>query len=354
MKTILFSFLFQKRKFDQHINDGKLPTTFEPIGRKKSGNQNVKNLRRSQPSSLSCSSLSEEKMIILEQTQEYCSFCTQDYSHLSDSDDSSTGSNSMKQSNLESQTKDLNDSSSSYPFSTIKEKPSMKLVKVLKPILVNEDFVDGKTSHPLSSKEEDMELIDPPKNFLPSRGNHLPRPIIPIGPRFQAEVPKWEDTTNTKYLDGGDDLKWFGTQVLPMPFISKTNAKSIGKGRPNSCLCDFPRSIYCVQQHIREARELLKLEIGTAFSSWKFDDMGEDVSKSWTFKEQKKFESLVKLYSQSNDTDFWKLAMKHFPSKSMKCMINYYYNVYIPRRMSMETRSSFGLVNHEPKQGLQD
>jgi hypothetical protein len=77
--------------------------------------------------------------------------------------------------------------------------------------------------------------------------------------------------------------------------------------------------------------------------------MGEDVSKSWTTEEQMKFDSLVKSYLLLNHTKFWKLAMEYFPSKSMKCLISYYYNVYIPRWMSIETRSSFGAVDYEPK-----
>jgi len=31
--------------------------------------------------------------------------------------------------------------------------------------------------------------------------------------------------------------------------------------------------------------------------------------------------------------------MKNFLSKSLKCLVNYYHNIYIPRCLSMDTRS---------------
>ncbi|KOM37635.1 hypothetical protein LR48_Vigan03g101700 [Vigna angularis] len=162
-----------------------------------------------------------------------------------------------------------------------------------------------------------------------SDDNEIPRPVIPIGPRFQAEVPKWEGTTN---VNNDDDSKWSGVQVWPMPNISENSIEGTGKGRLGG-------SIECVKLHIREARELLKLEIGATFSSWKFDEMGEEFSQSWTLEEDKKFESMMKLNTSSKTRNFWKLALKHFPSKSLKCMVNFYHNVYIPRCLSMKTRS---------------
>jgi len=84
-------------------------------------------------------------------------------------------------------------------------------------------FTDGKTSLLLSSVEEDMDLVRSLNNFLPTRGNHLPRPIIPIGPRFQAKIPKWEGGTDIKQGNDDDGLKWYGTQIWPIPFIFETN-----------------------------------------------------------------------------------------------------------------------------------
>ncbi|KAJ1437357.1 hypothetical protein SESBI_03684 [Sesbania bispinosa] len=276
---------------------------------------------------------------------ECCMFNTEDYSHLSDSDDSISRPKPKKQGNLKRHHQDLKASGNytSNAKTSIQVKPKMKFSKALKPWM-NGDFVDSnETSLSLNSKKEDMELNEPFKNFLSSRDSHHPRPVIPLGPRFQAEVPKWEDTANIKHHNN-EDLKWLGTQIWPMLVMS---TKGIEKSRLNLCSREVHGSIHCVQKHINIETELLELEIGKSRSSWKFDDIGEDVSKSWTLKEQKDFESLIKLYLLSNDTSFWMLALEHFPSKSTKCLVSYYYNVYIPRCVRMKAFSSFGSVNDD-------
>lgn len=187
------------------------------------------------------------------------------------------------------------------------------------------------TSIEEKSKEEDMEVINSLKNFLPSRGNHLPRPVIPIGPRFQAEFRKWDGKANIKQ------------------YACKTKGKGIGDGMLNSCMCDNPELVNRVKKHIDEARECLKSEIDTGYSSRKFDDIEEYALKSWTLEEQKKFESLKKLNLLSSYTKFSKLLMEYFPSQSMTSMMNYYYNEYIPRCMSIESRSPLGAVDRESK-----
>ncbi|KAK7339826.1 hypothetical protein VNO77_20512 [Canavalia gladiata] len=307
----------KKRRNDQYMNGDKFATTLGLITREKCCNQNA----------------------IINDTIQYCSICREDYSYLSKSDEFIEG----LKGHMKNCRKDLGTRKT-------KEKPSMEFFKALESF-VNEDFHNSsETSRSLSSKNEDMELNQPQKSSLASKTNHIPRPVIPIGPNFQAEVPKWEGTTNVRHHNSDDDLKWLGTQLWPMPDFTKSNVKGIGEGRPDSCSCEFPGSIDCVRLHVSEARQLLKLEIGTTFSSWKFDKMGEDVSKSWTLKEQKEFESIVKLNPLSKDTNFWKLAIEHFPSKSMKCLVNYYHNVYIPRCLSLETRSFLDAVDSDDDQ----
>ncbi|KAI5424233.1 AT-rich interactive domain-containing protein 1 isoform X1 [Lathyrus oleraceus] len=281
----------QKRKCKQYINGDKF--------------DNAKDQKRKSPSHVLCSRLSDGKRIKCGSPQndrvEFCSISRQDYSHLSDVVDSGKRLNYlMNEESFYIHARDLMDNSYSCGIATsIKEK----------------------------LKEEDMEFADSRKRFLPSRSNHLPRPFIPIGPRFQAEVPKWEASTNIKQYDNDDCLKWLGTQLWPMPSLSRNNAKSLGKGRPDSSLGENLESVDCVKKHI-EVREFLKSKVNDTFSSWKFDNK-RDASKSWTTEEEKKFESLVKLNLLSSDTKFWKLVMEYFPSKSIECMMNYYYNAYI-------------------------
>ncbi|XP_024625355.1 uncharacterized protein [Medicago truncatula] len=204
----------QKRKLDQYINDGEFTTSYEFTCKDKYGSENVKGQRRN-PSPLTCSTLWDGKGIILQGTQEYgflaqnelgkkIGIYTEDYSHLSDSNDSIKGSGYLtNHGSLNIHARDL--------------------------MVGNSHSCSAKTSIEEKPKEEDMDLIHSLKNFLPSRGNHLPRPFIPIGPRFQAEVPKWEGTTNIKQYNNDDCVKWLGTQIWPMPSLSKTNAKEYWK-----------------------------------------------------------------------------------------------------------------------------
>ena len=165
---------------------------------------------------------------------------------------------------------------------------------------------------------------------------------VPIGPNFQAEIPELIGLLDTKSLYDDNDLRWLGTQIWPIkgekPSV-ETTMKTIGKGRPTSCSCISPRSIGCVRYHISESRLRLQKEIGYAFWSWKFDEMGEFASKSWTLEEQTTFKSLMKTNQISSRKNVVKLALKYFPDKCHKSIISYYYNVFILRRMSLQTRA---------------
>ncbi|XP_060202240.1 uncharacterized protein LOC132630696 isoform X2 [Lycium barbarum] len=154
-------------------------------------------------------------------------------------------------------------------------------------------FVKGSRSRPLQPLCQSPRLL----NFI---GDHLQRFVIPVGPRFQADVPDWTVPA--------------GTTV-------------------------------CVKRHVSEERRLLQCELGPAFFSWKFDEMGEQVSKAWSFKEAATFESLVKRKPQLNGKSFLNNALKSLPQKNGKTIINYYFNVFIPRQLSLQNRSSNKLVN---------
>ncbi|OIW01248.1 hypothetical protein TanjilG_10409 [Lupinus angustifolius] len=375
----------------------KSTITFEQTNKENYANQVAKKHRKGESSTLSCLPLFNEKWDSLEGTQghvafhvtndiakdhncgwkdsshlsdsivslhemqgrvfdatndreKYCIVCCEDYSHLNDFDESDEEFlielNRIKQGDLKKYS-EISKNKRSYMIETsIKEKSNSKLFKELKP-LVNEDFdvSNSRNSYSLILGKENCKIGQP----LPFHSNRCPKLAIPIGPRFQAEIPQWEDLNNTRQynIDDDDDSKWFGNEIWPMPNIMETNTKGVGNGRPKVCSCDIPGSIDCVQLHISEAREWLKLEIGATFSTWKFDEMGEDVSKSWTMDEQKEFELLTRLCKQSKNMDFWKNAMEKFPSKPLKNMINYYYNVCIPRRMRTMTRASFGTIDSD-------
>ncbi|KAL5061040.1 hypothetical protein RYX36_032644 [Vicia faba] len=215
----------QKMQCKQYIN-----------GKKKYGIDNTKDQKRKPPSPVLCSIPSNGKKTkygspAQNDRVDSCSISRQDYSHLSDAQDSAKQPNYlMNEESFHIHVRDLMDDSYSYGIATsIKDK----------------------------LKEEDMEFADSRKKFLPPRGNHLPRPFIPIGPRFQAEVPKWEASTNINQYDNDNCLKWLGTQIWPIPSLSRNNAKNLGKGMPDSSSGENLESVDRVKTH-GEVRECFK------------------------------------------------------------------------------------------------
>lgn len=174
----------------------------------------------------------------------------------------------------------------------------------------------------------------------------MPRKRIPIGPYFQAVVPPWDGLPKQlgnvacSSVDDLEDSKFLGTQIWPVRGGRKVvNKERIGKGRSNTCFCEFPGSIECVRFHIQEERERLKSELGSAFFTWRFDDMGEDVSRSWAPAEERKFRALVRLNPVSIGKNFWNHLPACFPSKSMEMLVSYYFNVFVLRRRSIQNRA---------------
>lgn len=203
--------------------------------------------------------------------------------------------------------------------------------------------VKGSRSRPLQLPRQSSRLL----NFI---GDHLQRFVVPVGPRFQADVPDWTvpaDKDNTNYeASNSENSKWLGTRVWPIEIRNmKVSSRAIGKGRPHSCSCRSPGTTVCVKRHVSEERLILQRDLGPAFFSWKFDEMGEQASKAWSSKEEATFESLVKRKPQLNGKNFLKHALKSLPQKTRKTIINYYFNVFIPRQLSLQNRSSNNLVN---------
>ncbi|XP_059305427.1 uncharacterized protein LOC132057012 [Lycium ferocissimum] len=196
--------------------------------------------------------------------------------------------------------------------------------------------VKGSRSRPLQPPRQSPRLL----NFI---GDHLQRFVIPVGPRFQADIPDW---TVPADKDDSENSRWLGTQVWPIETGNmEVSSRAIGKGRLHSCSCRSPGTTVCVKRHVSEERRILQRDLGPAFFSWKFDEMGEQVSKAWSSKEQTTFESLVKRKPQLNGKNFLKYALKSLPQKTAKTIINYYFNVFIPRQLSLQNRSSNKLVN---------
>ncbi|KAL8146503.1 hypothetical protein AgCh_004290 [Apium graveolens] len=194
---------------------------------------------------------------------------------------------------------------------------------------------DSSNSSNLGESRNDgsLSLSNRSVNFL---CDQFERMAVPVGRHFQADVPEWNGPSGEVLVIGGfDNARWLGTKVWP---IGRQNVKAIsravGKGRPSSCSCASPGSTNCVRHHILEKRRILQSDLGPLFHIWKFDEMGEEVSKSWTVKEQECFDLIA-----NRKSNFVQNALKSFPFKCKEDITNYYFNVFIPRFMSSQTRS---------------
>ncbi|XP_077223850.1 AT-rich interactive domain-containing protein 2-like [Tasmannia lanceolata] len=163
------------------------------------------------------------------------------------------------------------------------------------------------------------------------------RKRVPVGSLYQAEVPDWTGPVS----ESSYESKWLGTLHWPpkvKDFKVLTEDNAIGKGRPHSCGCELRGSVECVRFHVAEKRLRLKQELGSAFSSWRFNHMGEEVSLSWTGDEELRFKAMVRLNPKSLHNNFWDKAYISFPSKRRQALVSYYFNAYLLRCRSYQNR----------------
>ncbi|CAK9156755.1 unnamed protein product [Ilex paraguariensis] len=173
---------------------------------------------------------------------------------------------------------------------------------------------------------------------------------VPIGPYFQTEVPEWTGEAHES------DSKWLGTKVWPLEKGEQSKylieRDRIGKGRQDSCGCQFPGSLECVRFHVTEKRMKMKLELGMAFHRWKFNKMGEEVALSWTKEEEKEFHAMVQSNPPSLDKRFWNEIFKSFPRRSREELFSYYYNVLLLRCRGRQNRSFSSDIDSEDDESV--
>lgn len=203
-------------------------------------------------------------------------------------------------------------------------------------------------------KPKKRNLRSPQKSveWLEDISDCLPGLVIPVGPRFQADVAEWTGLSNEgRYLNGDvNTSKWLGSRTWPLQdgITITTGGGEIGRGRPDSCSCSYPGSSPCIHRHVSEERGRLQSDLGPAFKSWKFDEMGVDVSKSWTSKQRDKFDDLMMMTNPvSRGKSLLMSVESSFPSKNWKDIVSYYLNVYVPKRISMRTRSGCQVLDSD-------
>lgn len=173
------------------------------------------------------------------------------------------------------------------------------------------------------------EMVDNQPN-----GDSVEKPV-PVGALFQAVIPEWTGNISDS------DAKFLGTQSWPFQHgnsNSVSDRNPIGRGRRDSCRCQFPGSVECFRFHIAEARMRLKLELGLTFYDWRFHHMGEEISLQWTAEEEKRFKELAISSFNNQSKCFWNYSLKWFPMKSRKGLISYYFNVFLLRQRSYQNR----------------
>ncbi|RID51969.1 hypothetical protein BRARA_H02597 [Brassica rapa] len=160
-----------------------------------------------------------------------------------------------------------------------------------------------------------------------------PRKAVPIGSDYQADIP---ECVKDEVRDHNEEEVMMGKCVIPMP---DCETDEIGKGRKD-CICMDKGSIRCVQQHIMENREGLFETIGDERGlNLGLGEMGEEVAGKLTEDEEDLFHEVVYSNPVSLDRDFWKQLKSAFPSRTMKEIVSYYFNVFILRRRAVQNRS---------------
>ncbi|OMO85893.1 putative ATP binding protein [Corchorus olitorius] len=192
-----------------------------------------------------------------------------------------------------------------------------------------------------------------------------PRKLVSTGPEHQADIPEWRHQvmkSSTDCLDssdpqgdpksscGGvvvhddddDQVKMMGTCVIPMP-DSEATEKFLceGMGHKIDCECLDRGSIRCIRQHVTEAREKLRENLGSkVFEELGFCDMGEEVAKRWTEEEELEFHKTVLSNPVSLGKNFWDHLRSVFPSRSKKDLVSYYFNVFMLRKRAEQNQGN--------------
>lgn len=206
-----------------------------------------------------------------------------------------------------------------------------------------------KKSSPGNVEDDDEvdELSDSSVGSLPdSLARNRRRDRVPLGADHQAEVAEWR---GEKYES---DSKWLGSKVWPLEKGEEGSKniierECIGKGRQDSCGCQYPGSEECVKFHVSEKRMRLKHEIGMGFYHWKFEKMGEAVAYSWTKEEEKEFHNIVKSNSSNDGKDFWEKLAKSFPWKNKQSLVSYYFNVFLVQQRGQQNRTTPNELNSD-------
>ncbi|CAH2045605.1 unnamed protein product [Thlaspi arvense] len=203
---------------------------------------------------------------------------------------------------------------------------------------------DAQTRSSLSDQSSGSDVtwrpLSPVEDVYTCLMNHAPRRQVPVGPNHQAEIPECvkEVILDPSEARAKDELerKLMGKCIVPMP--DSDVCETTGQGR-KECLCPDKGSVRCVRRHLMEARESLIETIGyERFMELGLCEMGDEVTSLWGEDEEDLFHKVVYSNPVSLGRDFWKQLKATFPSRNVKELVSYYFNVFILRRRAIQNR----------------
>ncbi|XAR71287.1 hypothetical protein NMG60_11028480 [Bertholletia excelsa] len=216
------------------------------------------------------------------------------------------------------------------------------------------DYADSEASVQLSFFPHYFELdhhvtaLVQPQDIYSVLLDHPPRKQVCVGSEHQADIPEWNPNYLSKLScshvvhnrDDGDWAKLAGTCIIPMPDKElSSDSFCLDGGTIHHCNCLDRGSINCVRQHIREAREELRENLGqNLFEELGFCDMGEVVANKWTEEEEEMFHEVILSNSPSEDKNFWDHLSTVFPLRTKKELVSYYFNVFMLRKRAEQNR----------------
>ncbi|GAV65705.1 hypothetical protein CFOL_v3_09219 [Cephalotus follicularis] len=181
---------------------------------------------------------------------------------------------------------------------------------------------------------------------------------VPIGLEHQADIPEWglqglghldkpgsqvavaQLSGSGLMADDGNGEKLMGTCVVSMSDFETSGGEcSEGGNIRICCQCLDAGSVTCVRQHVMEAREKLRGNLGQKiFEELGFCDMGEEVAKKWSEEEEQAFLYVVLSSPASLGRNFWDHLLSVFPSRTKKELVSYYFNVFKLRKRAEQNR----------------
>lgn len=176
---------------------------------------------------------------------------------------------------------------------------------------------------------------------------------VPVGPLFQADIPEWSDQS-TKNNDHRTEYenKWLGTRLWP---LHETAEQQMRMNEINiteqECTCSVPGSVDCINVHVLHEKGRLMKELGPAFWEMKIHETGQMISIFWNQDEKKVLEKALNSNPPRQEKNcFVKTARKRLEYQTRVSILRYYYNVYLPKKISRRIKSGFSIVNSDDEE----